>query len=144
MDELPDIYEIPEDQSIFPIFDQKQTPTCVAHAVVSSMQKVWYKKLGKIITFSPRFIDILSWTDNLGVNDGRYGPTVLELFCKIGCCTEILLPNYTSLPTEQYRDKSLITQEMMDEAAQYKMPNYEVVTMKFPAGHIAYIKRKGT
>ncbi len=106
-----------------PIFNQRHIPACVAHTMVSMMQIQWYKKTGKIISFSPRFLDIVSWTPDLTIDDGRDMRLVGQIACDIGCCTEALLPNDTTLPLEQYRDKTIITQEMLDEAALYKMSN---------------------
>lgn len=104
-------------------FNQRHIPACVAHTTVTTMQIEWYRRTGKIINFSPRFLDILSWTDNLGVNDGRDPSVVMDIATRIGCCTENLLPNDTTLPIEQYRDKSLITKDMIIEANKYRMVN---------------------
>jgi len=104
-----------------PILNQGNIPACVAHAIVSMMQTHWYGKTGKIIPFSSRFLDILSWTDDLEVSDGRDPELVMKLACDVGCCTEALLPNDTALPIERYRDKSLITKEMLEEAAKYRL-----------------------
>lgn len=91
------------------------------------MQIEWYRRTGKIINFSPRFLDIVSWTDGLGLNDGRDPDVVMELATTIGCCTEDLLPNDTTLPIEKYRDKSILTKEMFDEAAKYRLGNLGLV-----------------
>ena len=104
-------------------FNQRHIPACVAHATVTTMQIEWYRHTGKIINFSPRFLDILSWTHGLNINDGRDPIVVMDLATKIGCCTEDLLPNDTTLPIEQYRDKSIITKDMLTEAAKYRMTN---------------------
>lgn len=104
-------------------FNQRHIPACVAHTTVSMMQIEWYRRTGKIINFSPRFLDIISWTDNLSINDGRDPDVVMNLAIIVGCCTEDLLPNDTTLPIEQYRDKSLITKAMYNEAAKYRLAN---------------------
>jgi len=88
------------------------------------MRYFWLAKTGKIIQFSPRFLDILSWTEDLDLNDGRDPDVVLELARMVGCCTEALLPNDTTLPIERYRDRSIITSEMMAEAYTYRLKNY--------------------
>lgn len=123
--EIPESFSLAEDglwSKVTP-FNQRNIPACVAHTTVTMMQHAWYKKTGKIINLSPRFLDIISWTDGLGVNDGRYPNTVMDLAVKVGCCTEDLLPNDTTLPVEKYRDKSLITDEMYKEAEKYKLEN---------------------
>ena len=109
-----------------PIFDQKKTPSCTAHAVVSAMQTVLYNSTGQIINLSPRFLDILSGTE-ADIYEGRNMKTVMELSCKIGCCTENLLPNDTGLPIEEYRNSKLITKEMMVEAAKYRMAGFKSI-----------------
>lgn len=117
--ELPDSFE--HDISMLTCFNQREIPACVAHATVSQMQWHWYQKIGRVINFSPRFLDIMSWTDGLGLHGGRDPNVVMDLSYKIGCCTEDLLPNDTTLSIEKYRDKSLITQQMIDEAFKFRM-----------------------
>jgi|SRR3989338_5212873 len=117
------IEKSPKDWTRWPVFDQGNIPSCVAHAVVKTMQIVWHKKTGKIISFSPRFLDILSWTDDLDIDDGRDPKLVFELAITIGCCTEDLLSNDTTLPIEQYRNKRIITKAMLEEASKYRLSN---------------------
>ena len=121
---IPDWFDVWQDvmPKITP-FNQRHIPACVAHTTVSMMQIERYRRTGKIINFSPRFLDIISWTDDLGVNDGRVPSVVMELATRIGCCTENLLPNDTTLPVEKYRDRNLITKAMHDEASKYRMAN---------------------
>jgi hypothetical protein len=121
---IPDWSEIYED--VIPrlkVFNQRNIPACASHAIVTMMQVEWYRRTGKIINFSPRFLDILSWTDDLELHDGRNPDVVMKLSINVGCCTEDLLPNDTTLPIEKYRDRNVITQEMMREAAKYRMAN---------------------
>src|SRR5688572_23273968 len=100
---------------LMPVLNQRHVPACAAHATVTSMQYAWHARTGKIIPFSPRFLDILSWTEDLDLHDGRDPELVMNLALTVGCCTERLLPNDTTLPTEKYRDRSLITSEMIAE-----------------------------
>lgn len=121
---IPDWSEVYED--VIPkltVFNQRNIPACVSHATVTMMQIEWYRRTGKIVNFSPRFLDILSWTDDLNLNDGRDPNVVMNLSIKVGCCTEDLLPNDTTLPIERYRDKNVLTEEMFAEAAKYRMAN---------------------
>lgn len=123
--EIPENFSVMNDDfwSKVTPFNQRNIPACVAHTTATMMQQAWYKKTGKIINFSPRFLDIISWTDDLGINDGRHPDVVMDLSVKVGCCTEDLLPNDTTLPIEKYRDKSLITDAMYKEAEKYKLEN---------------------
>jgi hypothetical protein len=109
--------------SKLPVFNQRKIPACVAHATVTMMQIQWYQHTGKMINFSPRFLDILSWTPDLDLYAGRDMSVVMNLAAQVGCCTEDLLPNDTALPIEVYRDKSIITKAMMREANNYKLAN---------------------
>ena len=119
---IPDWSEVREEvMSKITRFNQRDIPACVAHTTVTLMQIEWYRRTGKIINFSPRFLDILSWTNDLGLHDGRDPNVVMDLSVEVGCCTEDLLPNDTTLPIEKYRDRSVITKAMMKEAAKYRM-----------------------
>jgi hypothetical protein len=103
------------------VFSQRAIPACVAHTVATIMQMEWKRQTGKLINFSPRFLDILAWSEEFGINEGVRPETVFQIASEIGCCTENLLPNDTTLPIEIYRDRGLITEEMMDEAFKYRM-----------------------
>ena len=105
------------------VFNQRHIPACVAHSTVTMMQIEWYKRTGKMINFSPRFLDVISWTSNLKLNDGRHPEVVMDLATRVGCCTEDLLPNDTTLPVEKYRDRRVITKAMYEEASKYRMIN---------------------
>lgn len=112
------------DLSMFPVLMQGHIPACVSHAWVLIMQLYWYRKTGKIINFSPRFLHILSNDFNATPEDGRYPRTVAKVSATIGCCTTDTLPNDVTLDGAAYMDPSVITQAMRDEAAQYKLPGY--------------------
>lgn len=119
---LPTIYKT--DIVALGVLNQALIPACVSHAWVQIMKYWWYLKTGEIVEFSPRFLDILSWESDLSLNDGRRPRTVAQVSKDVGCCTVASLPNDTSLAIAQYRDKSIITQAMRDEAAKYKIPGY--------------------
>lgn len=106
--------------SKLPHFNQRDIPACTAHSMVTMMQIEWYGYTGKMINFSPRFLDILSWTPDLDISDGRDINVIMTLVSKVGCCTEDLLPNDTTLSIEQYRNRGIITKAMLIEAAKYR------------------------
>lgn len=106
------------------VLHQKKIPACVSHSVVAILRLYWYKKLGKWIDFSPRFLDILSDESWIPLDGGRVPRTVMKIATNIGCCTTDLLPNNTDLPIGQYRDSSVITPEMIEEANKYRIPGY--------------------
>jgi len=121
---IPEWSEVCEDvMSKITPFNQRYIPACVAHTTATMMKIEWYRRTGKIINFSPRFLDIISWTDGLPIDAGRNPNVVMELSIRVGCCTEKLLPNDSTLPLEKYRDKTIITSEMFAEAAKYRMSN---------------------
>lgn len=117
----PSVYT---DLSMLPVLNQKKTPACVSHAWALIMMLYWYRKTGKVINFSPRFLHILSNDFNAGPEDGRFPRTVCKISVKVGCCTTATLPNDVSLDNATYQDKGAITQAMLNEAAQYKLPGY--------------------
>lgn len=119
---LPDAFKTRLDE--LKVLMQEKIPACVSHAWALVMMWYWYKKIGKIIDFSPRFLDILSDEDWIPLDGGRVPRTVCRVSKNIGCCTTSLLPNDTSLSLASYRDKSVITQQMRDEAEKYKIPGY--------------------
>lgn len=121
---IPDWSEVWQEISLkIPPFNQRHIPACVAHVVATTMKIEWYRRTNRIIDFSPRFLDIISWTDDLSLNDGRNPELVAELATKVGCCTEKLLPNDTTLPIEKYRDRSILTKKMFKEAQKYRLSN---------------------
>lgn len=106
------------------VLSQKQTPSCVSHAWALVMKYWWWKKTGEIVDFSPRFLDILSDETWIPLDGGRVPRTVCKISAKFGCCTMKTLPNDTTLPLAEYRDKDVITPAMYAEAAKYKIPGY--------------------
>ncbi len=113
-----------------PVLMQGQTPSCVSHSVALLLKHYWFKKTGKVVNFSPRFLDILvKRFDGLGdptnrAVQGTYPRMVLKLAVQYGCATEATLPNDTTLPTLQYRDDALLTDKVFAEAAKYKIPGF--------------------
>ncbi len=107
-----------------PVQDQNQIPACVSHSIVYLMRAYWHRRTGKWIDFSPRFLDILSAESWIPLEGGRVPRTVLKRALQYGCCTTAMLPNDTSLSIAEYRDKSVLTQAMLDEAKQYRIPGF--------------------
>lgn len=120
---LPSTFE--SDLTKFPVLDQNKIPACVGHSFALLMQIYWYKKTGKIVRFSPRFLDILSSEDWIPLDGGRVPRTVAKIAAKYGCCTVDMLPNNTDgLSLAAYRSKSAITDAMRNQAAQFKVGGY--------------------
>lgn len=120
---LPAIYKT--DTSMFPVLDQFQIPACVSHTFARLMQIYWYKKTGKIINFSPRFLHAYT-SPGMAPSDGRDPRVVAKACVTVGCCTTDLLPNDTQLDEATYQNVP-ITQAMLDEAKQYAMPPFQFV-----------------
>ena len=110
----------------YPVLMQNLTPSCVAHSLALLVQDYFFKKTGKIIHFSPRWLDALMKTvDGQGMATGGAIPQLgLKLLAKYGCATESTCPNNTLLPILQYRDPACLTPQAYAEAAQYKIPGY--------------------
>lgn len=112
-----------------PLFNQRKIPACLAHSFVSMIQYSMYGETGKVVNLSPRFLDILSGSEELDINDGRSFELMAEIMSTIGCCTEDLLPNDTTLSVEEYRSKSVITNEMLVEASRYRTGRDNIYAM---------------
>lgn len=109
----------------FPHLMQSKEPACVNHWLADAMKLHWFKKIGKVINFSPRFGDVLCKKyDGQPIDGGTYPRLALKLATQFGMATEATVPNDTSLPIEQYRNQSILTPEAYAEAAQYKIPGY--------------------
>ena len=107
-----------------PVLMQGHIPACVSHSMVDILKLYWFIKTGVWIDFSPRFLDILSAESDIPLDGGRRPRTVLKVMYNIGCCTTATLPNDVTLSLAEYRDPSVITQAMKDEAAKYKIPGF--------------------
>src|ERR1035437_2173423 len=138
---LPEILPITykTDTSMFPVLMQASIPACVSHAWVRLMQIYWYKKTGKVINFSPRFLHALT-SPGMGDSDGRDPRVVGNALISVGCCTEATLPNDTSLDSHTYT-RVPITAAMLDEAKQYKIPAYSFINIdQYSIRHAIYHK----
>lgn len=115
-----------------PVMMQAQEPACVCHSVVENFKLYWFNKTGEWVDFSPRFLDILCKRfDGQPIDGGTYPRLAFKLLCLYGCATTATLPNRTDVPTMVYRDDSLLTEEVMAEAAKYKAPGYVYVPTDF-------------
>lgn len=114
------------DLSVFKVLMQGLRPACVSHAWALRMRIWWYHKTGKIVLFSPRFLDALAKKyDGLGlVGTGTYPRLVCKLSAQFGCATEDVLPNDITLSDTEYRNPAILTDAVMANAAQYKIPGY--------------------
>lgn len=109
----------------YPVLMQAFEPACVAHSIVLLVQDYFFKKTGKVINFSARWIDVLMKTVDQQPIDGGAIPQIgFKLLAKYGCATEETVPNNTSLPIATYRDRAILTDAAYAEAAQYKIPGY--------------------
>lgn len=124
---LPPSFDTP----LGPVQMQGKQPACVSHSVVEIMKLYWFKKTGQWIDFSPRFLDILSADPSIPLDGGRVPRTVFKLAASIGCCTTDMLPNDVNLSIPEYRENSVITQQMRDQAAKYKIPGFVRVALDF-------------
>ena len=110
---------------MFPVLMQGQRPSCVSHAWVRLLQLYWWKKTGRVIDFSPRFLHAYT-AGGMADSDGRDPRVIGQVLTNIGCCTNALLPNDITLDDHAY-SRVTITQAMLDEAKQYTIPAYSFV-----------------
>ena len=135
--DLPDSFKT-DLSKLGEVLDQNKVPACVSHAWVIVMKYWWWKKTGELVDFSPRFLDIMSNQPWLGPEDGRYPRDVCRVSAKLGCATTAILPNDTEgLTIAQYRDKSVITDAVLADAAKYKIPGY----IRIPDNSISDFRR---
>lgn len=120
-----------------PVLMQALEPACVSHSIALLLKLYWYRKTGKIVDFSPRFLDTLAKRyDGLGdpadrAVQGTYPRLVFWLAVNFGCATQATVPNDTTLPVLQYRDDTILTTAAFAEAAQYKIPGFVHVPSDF-------------
>ena len=119
--------------TLAPPMMQALEPACVSHSVADNLKLYWFRKTGKWIDFSPRFLDILAkrFDGQARALGGTYPRLVFRLAVLYGCATTATLPNDTSLPILEYRDDSKLTPEVFVEAAKYKVPGYVSVPLDF-------------
>jgi hypothetical protein len=107
------------------VMDQNKIPACVSHSIVYLLRLYWYRKLGRWIDFSPRFIDILSDESWIPFDGGRVPRTGLKVAMKYGCATTATLPNDTEgLTISEYRNKNAISPAAYAEALKYRIPGF--------------------
>ncbi len=112
---------------------QALEPACVSHSVADNLKLYWFRKTGKWIDFSPRFLDILAkrFDGQDRATGGTYPRLVFKLAVQYGCATTATLPNDTSLSVLEYRDDKKLTAAVFAEAAKYKIPGYVSVPLDF-------------
>ena len=117
------------------ILNQLSEPACVSHSIVYLIKLYFFVKTGKIIDFSPRFLDLISGLKQYNgyydfkLTDGRDPLTVLKMALKYGCATTATIPNDTSLSIAEYRNPAILTQAVFNEAAQYKIPGFTTIAL---------------
>jgi len=121
---LAGLEPIPYQTQLAEPMNQRRIPACVGHSVVDLIKLYWYRKTGRWIDFSSRFLDILSSEPYIALEGGRQPRVVLKVGANLGCCTTATLPNDTTLPIARYRDLSAISGAAYAEALQYKIPGY--------------------
>ena len=112
---------------------QALEPACVSHSVVDVLKLYWFRKTGKWVDFSPRFLDILAkrFDGQDRMTGGTYPRLVFRLAVQYGCATTATLPNDTSLPILEYRDDGKLTPAVFADALNFKIPGYVAVSLDF-------------
>jgi hypothetical protein len=128
-------FKLPEtfDTKLGPVMDQNKEPACVSFSIVECLKQWWFEKTGEWVDFSPRFLDILvkRYDGQERSHAGTYPSMVMKLVSQYGCATTKTLPNDTTLSVLEYRDDSLLTDEVFKEAEKYKIPGYVKIPVDF-------------
>lgn len=114
---------------------QALQPACVSHSVIEVFKLFWFREHGVWVDFSPRFLDILCkrFDGQDRITGGTYPRLAFKLLATYGCATTATLLNDTSLPVSIYRQDSMLTDEVMADAAKHKSPGYVSVPVEFYA-----------
>jgi hypothetical protein len=111
------------------ILDQLQIPACVAHAVTLNVMYHYWKKTGNYVLLSPRFLYAMCKTvDGLPADAGTYIETALQMAQKYGICEDSYFTNDTTLDVNTYTDASLIPETAFQNAAQYRIDSYDMLS----------------
>lgn len=130
---LPEDFRL--DVNPFPVWNQKKNGSCVGHALAKLAQIYFYKKTGRVINFSPRFLYAMAKAQDGFAGEGTYPSLVAKIMKNVGCATEETCPNDSDLPHEEYvyhRDINQIPEAAKLEAAQYRIPGYAFVNVSNP------------
>ena len=113
------------DLSTFPVLYQKQTPSCVAHAVTMYVMWLNYRKTGQTKLLSPRFLYALT-IKAMGTNPsgGSSLDVALATAKKYGICEDSYFTNNTTLDVVSYCDTTKITPDAYANALNYRVNNY--------------------
>lgn len=107
------------------VFMQAQEPSCVAHGVTWAIMYHYWKKTGKFVKLSPRFVYAMCKTvDKLPVDAGTYLSVALQIVKDHGVCEDSFFPNDTSLDVATYTNASLISAEAKANALKYRIDNF--------------------
>lgn len=124
---FPESYKT--DLSPLPHLFQGQRSACVEHAITKAVMYYIYKKTGKVVHLSPRFLAALTVKeDGFPLSEGTNFQNALKMARKYGICEESFLRNDVDLSDEEYCDLSKITPEAYENALQYRIDSYAFLT----------------
>ena len=104
------------------IFMQAQQPSCVAHAVTWALMYKYWKKTGKYVKLSPRFLYALcKANDGVPNTPGTYLEVALTMAEKYGVCEDLYFPNNVNLSSGDYQNVNLIPPAAYANALNYKL-----------------------
>lgn len=107
---------------------QKFQPACIAHAVTWYVMWLHWKKTGKYVKLSPRFLYALcKANDGLPNTEGTFYRVALSIAKYTGICEDIYFPNDVNLDKNVYKDATLIPMAAHTNAKQYRIIGYSRV-----------------
>lgn len=107
-----------------PTFDQMSQQACVAHALVKMLIAYIYRRTGKIIKLSPRFLyKLCKMYDGIPNVKGTYPRVGGLMLYKFGVCLEDFVKNDTSLSESDYLAIEIM-QDALKNAEGFKIPGF--------------------
>jgi len=135
--ELPATYMLPEDR-IPDVRNQQTTSMCVAFAITGIMQVMNRIEEGDDETFSPGFTYTQCRTHK---GEGMFPNTALKMTMEKGCCKESVFPYIYDVPDIINTAEKEITDEIKEEAKNYKIAGYTCFNLAAKAKNAENIKK---
>ena len=118
------------DLSKLPVLFQGYQPCCVEAALTAAVEYYYLMKTGTYTPLSFRFLAALTAAKD-GINYVQGGTSLevaFEVAKTVGICTADTYPNDIAISPTEFVELPLIPQEAYAEAANFKIPGYQMLT----------------
>jgi hypothetical protein len=118
------------DLSMIPVIMQGSQPCCAEAAITAMVEFYFYLKTGVYTPLSFRFLAALTAAkDGVAYAQSGTSPMVaFSILVETGICTAATYPNDITLTDAQFIDLSQIPAAAYTEAANYKIPGFQMLT----------------